>query len=57
MVGSAARYGEVHDTHGAAAQLTHNLVASNTVHQTYSVLCPGRWGYASGALVEVLGSY
>jgi hypothetical protein len=31
--------GQVHDAHGAAAQLAHDLVASDAVHQTYSVLC------------------
>ena len=34
--------GQVHDAHGATAQLAHDLVASDAVHQTYSVLCRGR---------------
>jgi hypothetical protein len=34
--------GQVDDAHGAAAQLAHDLVASDAVHQTYSVLCQGR---------------
>ena len=31
--------GEIDDAHGAAAELAHDLIASDAVHQTYSVLC------------------
>ena len=36
--------GQVHDAHGAAAQFAHDFVASDAVHQTYSVLCRGPRG-------------
>ena len=31
--------GLIHDAHGAPPQFAHDLVASDAVHQTYSVLC------------------
>src|ERR1039457_4489943 len=49
--------GQVNDTHGAAAQLAHDLVASDAVHQTYSVLCRGRRGHGRGRVATVLGDF